>query len=460
MAAAESPLVPASKHAGGALIAVDPDGQEAKLSLRKYHIDVHIEDGFARTTIDQTYFNHNAWRLEGTFYFPLPPDASLSRLAMYVDGNLMEGGMAERDYARNVFEEIVYRQKDPALLEWVDGSTFKMRVFPLEARQEKRIILSYTQRLPALYGRTTLSLPGRATAWSVVRDWSFHARVKDGAGLAWSQRRRTTLKAGKAGRRPAARRARSKGVKARPRRGPDAGRHGDGAAADEVPRFSSAEHDGASYLMLRYRPDAAGETAGDRRAARLGVPVRVVRRPRSAAGPDADRDRPRAAGQRRARRHLRRPDRRHARAGRSRSRKPATAENVQAALAFLENSAPDRRPRPGPGADRRRRRSSRPARSRTWSTSAAASPPWANAAPTCWPSAFPTGTRYVGVGVGKRWSRGFMKPAAERTGGYFTQINPDEPIAWRTLRAGRHAEHAAPARTSQVDDSAGEADRS
>src|SRR5262249_6012251 len=74
MIAAESPLVPASKHAGGALLARDPSGQEASLTLRKYHVDVHIEDGFARTTIDQTYFNDSPGQLEGTFYFPLPPD--------------------------------------------------------------------------------------------------------------------------------------------------------------------------------------------------------------------------------------------------------------------------------------------------------------------------------------------------------------------------------------------------
>src|SRR5260370_1228663 len=60
MIAAESPLVPGSKHAGGALVARDPSGQEAKLTLRRYHVDVHIEDGFARTTIDQTYFNDSA----------------------------------------------------------------------------------------------------------------------------------------------------------------------------------------------------------------------------------------------------------------------------------------------------------------------------------------------------------------------------------------------------------------
>src|SRR5439155_8940125 len=45
----------------------------------------------------------------------------------------------------------------------------------------------------------------------------------------------------------------------------------------------------------------------------------------------------------------------------------------------------------------------------------------------------PGHVRYVGVGVGKRWNRSFMKLAAERTGGYFTQINPDEPIGWRAF---------------------------
>src|SRR5262249_21353254 len=38
----------------------------------------------------------------------------------------------------------------------------------------------------------------------------------------------------------------------------------------------------------------------------------------------------------------------------------------------------------------------------------------------------PDGTRYVGVGVGKRWGRSLMKAAAEATAGHFTQINPDE----------------------------------
>src|SRR3984957_13235999 len=180
-----APLVPASEHAGGSLVARDPDGQEARLQLRRYKIDVHIEDGFARTTIDQAYFNHTQDRLEGPFRVPLPADASLSRLAMYVDGKLMEGGMAERDPARAVYERIVWEKRDPALLEWVDGSTFKIRVFPLEPRQEKRLLLSYTQRLPVLYGGMGYRVPA-GHSLSQVGEWSLHVRVKGGDGMTWN----------------------------------------------------------------------------------------------------------------------------------------------------------------------------------------------------------------------------------------------------------------------------------
>ena len=104
---------------------------------------------------------------------------------MYVDGKLMEGGMAERDHARSAYERIVWEQRDPALLEWVDGSTFKMRVFPLEARQEKRLLLCYTQRLPVLYGGMAYRFPA-GHSFSQVGEWSLHVRVKGGAGMTWN----------------------------------------------------------------------------------------------------------------------------------------------------------------------------------------------------------------------------------------------------------------------------------
>ncbi len=132
---------------------------EWPLPVRVMDVDVYIEDGVARTTIDQTFFNHTDYELEGVYSFPLPADAAIARLAMYVDGKLMEAGITERQDGREIYESIVYRRRDPALLEWMQGNEFRMRVFPLPARTEKRILLSYTQPLASLYGDYSVRVP-------------------------------------------------------------------------------------------------------------------------------------------------------------------------------------------------------------------------------------------------------------------------------------------------------------
>ena len=132
---------------------------EWPLPVRVMDVDVYIEDGVARTTIDQTFFNHTDYELEGVYSFPLPADAAIARLAMYVDGKLMEAGITERQDGRQIYESIVYRRRDPALLEWMQGNEFRMRVFPLPARTEKRILLSYTQPLASLYGDYSVRVP-------------------------------------------------------------------------------------------------------------------------------------------------------------------------------------------------------------------------------------------------------------------------------------------------------------
>jgi tetratricopeptide (TPR) repeat protein len=420
-------LVPHSSYSGGALVAVDPDGQEARLSLRKYHVDVHVEDGFARTTIDQTYFNEANRRLEGTFYFPLPPDASLSRLAMYVDGTLMEGGMAERDYARSVYETVLYQAKDPALLEWVDGSTFKMRVFPLEPRQEKRLILSYTQKLPALYGQTSYRFPA-GHSLNRVGEWSFHALVKSGAKMGWACPSHTLQP--RADGADLLLDAAEKG--ARPNRDvvltlTEPGKDGNAEAA----RFSSAEADGAKYLMLRYRPALSAlaaarkprnwvflfESSGDRDALLARTQIEVIRGLLAHAEPE-DTFIVLAANTR-ARACFDKP-------------RPVTPANVRQAVKFLEES--------------------RKLGALDLGGALAASEPFLKAGGDSYlvhvgcgiaalgerrddvlAAKVPERARYVGVGVGKRWSRDFLKAAAERTGGHFTQINPDEPVAWRAF---------------------------
>jgi ferric-dicitrate binding protein FerR (iron transport regulator) len=433
MAASESPLVPGHRRAGGALVTLDPDGQEVALSLRRFHIDVHIEDGFARTTIDQTYFNHHLWRQEGTFFFPLPPDASLSRLAMYVDGKLREGGMAERRHARRVYETIVSRAYDPALLEWVDGSTFKMRVFPLEPRQEKRIILSYTQKLPGLYGTTRYRFPAGHTFENVGR-WSFLARIRHGKGLRCTSTSHP-LKRHLDG---ADLIVESKARDVKPDRDVTLEIRDPRQAlpAEAAAQFSTAiqkDNDGkaeARYLMVRYRPVLNGpkkrerrdwvflfESSGDRDPLLARTQVEVVRKILA----DAEHEDTFTILTAATRVRLL-----------SRKLQQATPENAKAAVRFLEHThlvgalnlaqALD-------GAAPFLKAAKNPYLVQLGSGTAI----FGERRMGQLVKRIPVRARYVGVGVGKRWARNFMKTAAERTGGYVTQINPDEPIRWRTF---------------------------
>ncbi|MCO5170865.1 MAG: FecR domain-containing protein [Planctomycetes bacterium] len=428
IAAAEAPLLPRN---GACLTARDETGREAPLSLRAYAVDVHLEDGFARTAVDQTYFNHDHVQREGTFHFPLPADASIARLAMYVEGVLMEGGMVERDRARTVFETIRWQRRDPALLEWLDGSTFRMRVFPLEPRQEKRVVLGYTQRLPAAHGRVTYRFAAGHTLGQ-SGTWSFRARVKGGAQLGWSCRTHA-LEATVDGddllltaRHAEAALDRDLVLTLEP------------AGPPPEVRALLAEHDGWHYLALRLTNAAplpptwapAGEPARRRDW------VLVVET-------SADRD-PVVA---RVAYDLARALLEGAEAGDTFAliaasttprlltdgREPCTPDRVQAALARLE-----RQPLLGAldlgAAWTLAREATAGATAPVLVHLGSAIPVIGERREAALLDRLPAG-HVLGLGVGKRWNRALLRAAAARTGGYFTQVTPDEPVRWRALEA-------------------------
>jgi Ca-activated chloride channel family protein len=118
-----------------------------QLSVKYHRVEVKITDQVARTSIDQVFFNHHSRDVEGFYIFPLPEGASISEFAMFVGEKRIEGEILDRDRARKIYEDIVRRVKDPALLEYVGRKMFRARVFPIPAQGEKRIRLSYTEIL-------------------------------------------------------------------------------------------------------------------------------------------------------------------------------------------------------------------------------------------------------------------------------------------------------------------------
>ncbi len=134
----------------GFIIPKPRPGERIPALTVKYHrVSVEIANQVARTSIDQVFLNNHSRDIEGTFIFPLPEKAAISEFAMYIGDKKIEGEILDKDQARRIYEDIVRRLRDPALLEYVGRNMFQARVYPIPAHGEKRIQLSYTEILKA-----------------------------------------------------------------------------------------------------------------------------------------------------------------------------------------------------------------------------------------------------------------------------------------------------------------------
>ncbi|MBN1584458.1 MAG: hypothetical protein JXA89_27380, partial [Anaerolineae bacterium] len=118
------------------------------LVVKYHHVRVTIDDQVATTHVDQVFVNESRQQVEGTYTFPLPEGATIQDFAMWVDGKRLEGEILPADEARRIYEDIVRRQRDPALLEYIDRSIFRARIFPILPGEEKRVEIEYSQVLP------------------------------------------------------------------------------------------------------------------------------------------------------------------------------------------------------------------------------------------------------------------------------------------------------------------------
>lgn len=133
------------------IIIIDPPVPEVPpyLTVKYHRVTVTIEDQIATTHVDQVFINESRHELEGIYTFPLPEGAAITDFAMWVDGERLSGEILPADEARRIYEDIVRRQRDPALLEYVGRNTFRARIYPIAPRSEKQVEIEYSEVLTA-----------------------------------------------------------------------------------------------------------------------------------------------------------------------------------------------------------------------------------------------------------------------------------------------------------------------
>jgi Ca-activated chloride channel family protein len=151
------------------------------LALVDQKVTINIEDQVAMTRIEQAFRNHTGRELEATYLFPVPKGASVRKFTMWVNGVETPGEIVEADKARKIYTDIVSRSHDPGLLEYMSQQLIKVRVFPVPAKGDQRIALSYTSVSSSDNGLIEYMYPMRTDgkAAETLEKFSISINLKD-----------------------------------------------------------------------------------------------------------------------------------------------------------------------------------------------------------------------------------------------------------------------------------------
>src|SRR5579862_1211957 len=107
--------------------------------------DVRVEmvDKVLKYEVDERFVNTGNVVGEADYLFPLPSGAAFQDLQLSINGEMVSGETMNAADARRIYEEIVRRQRDPALVEWMGYGLLRARVFPLNPGEEKRVVIRF-----------------------------------------------------------------------------------------------------------------------------------------------------------------------------------------------------------------------------------------------------------------------------------------------------------------------------
>ena len=134
-------------------------GGRQLLELTSVTVDVQIDERVARTRTDQVFTKRADRVVEGIYEFTLPEGAIITDLVLWIGDKRVQGIIMEKEEARRVYDAIVRRRIDPALIEQVTPNQFRLSIFPFPAQGSRRVEFEYMQLLEARSGRIDYTFP-------------------------------------------------------------------------------------------------------------------------------------------------------------------------------------------------------------------------------------------------------------------------------------------------------------
>ncbi len=138
---------------------------------------VTVVEQVATTTLDIALRNPTGRRLEAEVILPVPDGAAVRGFDF--QGAAKEPGaqLLRKDEARRIYDSIVAKTRDPALLEFIDYNLIRSSVFPVEAKGTQKVRLTYEHVCPAEGDRIDYVLP-RSESLEYKVPWDIRVTIK------------------------------------------------------------------------------------------------------------------------------------------------------------------------------------------------------------------------------------------------------------------------------------------
>ncbi|MEO7354793.1 MAG: VIT domain-containing protein, partial [Gemmatimonadales bacterium] len=111
------------------------------------NVHVTVDGRVAKFEVEERFRNTGGGIAEGTYLYPLPGEAVFSDFSLFQGEKELKGEMMNAEQARTIYEGIVRRLKDPALLTLAGHGLIRAQVFPVQPGETRTVILRFTQLL-------------------------------------------------------------------------------------------------------------------------------------------------------------------------------------------------------------------------------------------------------------------------------------------------------------------------
>jgi Ca-activated chloride channel family protein len=128
---------------------IEPGVDRSSFAVDKVRSEVRVRvvGRVAEIEVSEWFVNEGRRLAEGEYLYPLPGEAVFQGFSLFQGDTELRGEIMDANRAREIYESIVRRRADPALIELAGQGLLRARIFPIQPGETRQVTLRYTQVL-------------------------------------------------------------------------------------------------------------------------------------------------------------------------------------------------------------------------------------------------------------------------------------------------------------------------